>query len=224
MSEPTRIPDTHAEAWAMLPWLANGRISAEDREWIEPHVRSCEDCRRELDDQRALATQMRNAPVATAGSEQRAFAKLWSRIEAAEGASTDNGASSTNEYGHTVIRRGSSRTVRWLAAAVVVQAVGLATLGVTAWNRAGSLPADYRNVTSEEQRPTGAAVRLVFTPDTSVESMQRILAQHGLEIVAGPGQAGNFTAALAARGQSADEVLKALRADSHVVFAEPAAN
>ena len=27
----SRIPDTHAEAWALLPWLANGRISAEDR-------------------------------------------------------------------------------------------------------------------------------------------------------------------------------------------------
>ena len=23
-----RIPDTHAEAWALLPWLANGRIAA----------------------------------------------------------------------------------------------------------------------------------------------------------------------------------------------------
>ena len=22
-----RIPDTHAEAWALLPWLANGRIA-----------------------------------------------------------------------------------------------------------------------------------------------------------------------------------------------------
>ena len=23
-----RIPDTHAEAWALLPWLANGRLDA----------------------------------------------------------------------------------------------------------------------------------------------------------------------------------------------------
>ncbi len=33
-----RIPDTHAEAWALLPWLANGRIQASDREWVEAHV------------------------------------------------------------------------------------------------------------------------------------------------------------------------------------------
>jgi len=222
MSEPTRIPDTHAEAWAMLPWLANGRISAEDREWVEPHVRSCEDCRRELDDQRALATQMHDEPIAVGGSEQRAFAKLWSRIEATEGAShIDSGASAANS---PVVRRGSSRTVRWLAAAVVVQALGLATLGVTAWNR-GAPRSDYRVVTTAEQRPTGPAVRLVFTSDTSVDSMRRILEQHGLEIVAGPGQAGNFTAALPAGGKSVDEVLEALRADpQHVVFAEPVTN
>ena len=29
-----RIPDTHAEAWALLPWLANGRLAPEDaRGW-----------------------------------------------------------------------------------------------------------------------------------------------------------------------------------------------
>ena len=34
-----RIPDTHAEAWAMLPWLANGRLPAADREWVQKTIR-----------------------------------------------------------------------------------------------------------------------------------------------------------------------------------------
>ena len=38
----SRIPDTHAEAWALLPWLANGRIAPEDREWVESHLGSAE--------------------------------------------------------------------------------------------------------------------------------------------------------------------------------------
>jgi hypothetical protein len=36
----SRIPDTHAEAWDLLPWLANGRIAAGDREWVEAHVQA----------------------------------------------------------------------------------------------------------------------------------------------------------------------------------------
>ena len=47
-----RIPDTHAEAWALLPWLANGRIQASDREWVEAHVAVCAECRAELAAQR----------------------------------------------------------------------------------------------------------------------------------------------------------------------------
>ena len=47
-----RIPDTHAEAWALLPWHANGRISADDREWVEAHVAGCAECRAELASQR----------------------------------------------------------------------------------------------------------------------------------------------------------------------------
>ena len=53
----SRIPDTHAEAWALLPWLANGRIQASDREWVEAHVAGCEECRAEVAAQRKMATR-----------------------------------------------------------------------------------------------------------------------------------------------------------------------
>ena len=54
----SRIPDTHAEAWALLPLLANGRIQASDREWVEAHVAGCEECRAEIAAQRMMATAM----------------------------------------------------------------------------------------------------------------------------------------------------------------------
>ena len=53
-----RIPDTHAEAWALLPWLANGRIQAADREWVEAHVQGCAECRAELAAQRLVASEV----------------------------------------------------------------------------------------------------------------------------------------------------------------------
>ena len=88
----SRIPDTHAEAWALLPWLANGRIQASDREWVEAHVQGCAECRAELAAQRMVATadesRRCHAPATAATEEQRSFNKLWARIEASESAAT----------------------------------------------------------------------------------------------------------------------------------------
>ena len=125
------VPDTHAEAWSLLPWLANGRLPAAEREWLDAHVLSCAECRQELANQRALAGQMRaaDAAVDAAGDEQRSFDKLWSRIEAAEAATPAVSATGT---GASAPARRGSRTVRWLAAAVIVQGIGLALFGFNA--------------------------------------------------------------------------------------------
>lgn len=222
MTQSGRMPDTHAEAWALLPFLANGRIAPEEREWVELHVQSCTDCRRELAEQQPLANQMRRAEPPFVSSEQRAFAKLWTRIEAAEGAlPADEGAAD--------LRAGRSaprKTVRWLAAAVVVQAIGLALLGVTALNSRESASGDFRTVTSPATDRTGAAVRLVFAPDTSMAVVTEILSRHRLELVAGPGGAGVFTAAPVEESEEASvaSIAAALREDAHVRFAEPLGN
>ncbi len=212
------IPDTHAEAWTLLPWLVNGRISDEDREWVETHVASCEECSREVQAQRAIAGQMRDEPLPQALSAQRSFGKLWTRIEASEGAlPAAEGANASAE------RRGPSRTVRWLAAAVVVQAVGLATLGLAAWNGGTG---DFRTVADVPAvQVKGPAVRLVFDPAMSVGAMKEVLERHDLRIVAGPNGGGAFTAALAGTGSATPEsVAAALSNDARVQFAQPVAN
>ena len=221
-----RIPDTHAEAWALLPWLANGRIAATEREWVEAHVQTCAECRAELAAQRMLSTHLRDGAVATpaaANEEQRSFDKLWARIEASESATLP--ATGTSGGGYR-----ASRAVRWLAAAVVVQAVGLGVLGLSALS--GGAPSDdYTLVTREDPR-TGArvrspTVRVVFAPQASIETINTLLAHQGLEIVAGPGTAGNFTAALSAdavaSGASAESVAAVMSKDPNVSFAEPVA-
>ncbi len=213
------IPDTHAEAWTLLPWLVNGRISDEDREWVESHVASCEECSREVQAQRAMAGQMRDEPLPQALSTQRSFGKLWTRIEASEGALPDAGTAKPSAE-----RRGPSRTVRWLAAAVVVQAVGLATLGLAAWNGGAG---DFRTVTTEAPAAAAGkpAVRLVFDPAMSVGAMNEVLERHELVIVAGPNDAGAFTAALTGSGSATPEsVAESLSGDARVQFAQPVAN
>jgi len=220
-----RIPDTHAEAWALLPWLANGRIAPEDREWVEAHVQTCAECRAELAAQRMVASHVTreetDSPPQAGSDEQRSFNKLWARIEAAESASIP-----ITGTGAAVGTTRSSRTVRWLAAAVVVQALGLGVLGMSLKNN-GAMPAsdDFRTRAQEEPRLNAPAVRIVFAPSASIDSVNTLLENQGLSIVAGPGSQGNFTAELSpdavASGASAESVATVMKKDPNVTLAEP---
>jgi hypothetical protein len=220
-----RIPDTHAEAWDLLPWLANGRIATADREWVEAHVQACAECRAELAAQRKVATGMRSAgeaPLAAVADEQRSFDKLWSRIEAAETATT----TPQEDVGLAPVR--ASRTVRWLAAAVIVQGFGLALFGVQALRSGNDDAPAIRTVTREAPAQGDAPqLSLVFSPAASMESINTLLAHQGLSIVAGPGLSGNFTAALSAdavaSGASAESVAAVISKDPNVTFAQPVA-
>ena len=220
----SRIPDTHAEAWALLPWLANGRIQASDREWVEAHVAGCEECRAEVAAQRMMASTMHRGatPEAAANDEQRSFNRLWARIEASESASPASVAASD---ARPTMR--SSRTVRWLAAAVVIQGFGLALFGFNALREPSN---DLRTVADEApaSRPNAPAVRIAFAPDASIATINTLLEHQGLSIVSGPGTAGNFTAELSAdavaSGASANSVADVIAKDPNVTFAEPVAH
>jgi hypothetical protein len=218
-----RIPDTHAEAWALLPWLANGRIAAEDREWVEAHVTGCAECRAELASQRLVASHMSgdvDQPVVN--EEQKSFNKLWARIEAAESATTPGTGMKVGAGGARF-----SRTVRWLAAAVVVQAVGLGVLGFSSL-RGDSTPKDDNiTVTDPQARLNAPALRIVFAPQSSIDTINTLLTHQGLSIVSGPGIQGNFTAVLSpdavASGASAESVASVISKDPNVSFAQPVA-
>jgi hypothetical protein len=221
-----RIPDTHAEAWALLPWLANGRLAPEDREWVDAHVLGCAECRAELAAQRLVVSQVGRdeaaAPVPAASDEQRSFNKLWARIEAAESVSVGQSA---GEATPPATSR-SSRTVRWLAAAVVVQAIGLGVIGMAMFGQARD--SEFVTVSRVEAPRTHApAVRIVFAPDASIATINTLLAHQGLSIVAGPGTSGNFTAELTvdavASGASAESVAAVISRDPNVTFAQPVA-
>ena len=226
-----RIPDTHAEAWALLPWVANGRISTVEREWVEAHVSSCAECRAELAAQRMVATQMnRDATPETGNDEQRSFNKLWARIEASESAAAQVDSQMhgvTGEITDSAQPSRGSRAVRWLVAAVVLQGFGLALLGV---NSLRGTPPSGEIVTVTDvpaQRLNAPAVRLAFAPETSIGAINTLLTHQGLSLVAGPGASGNFTAELSAdavaSGASANSVAAVMSKDPNVTFAQPVA-
>jgi hypothetical protein len=223
-----RIPDTHAEAWDLLPWMANGRLAPADREWVDAHLQVCAECRAELSAQRVLSAHLSGAdgePAQAmntgASDEQRSFDRLWARIDAAESATPVAQAVSASP-------RRASRAVRWLAAAVIVQGIGLALFGFEALRSTDSGKPGYVTVTSESPvRGTAPMVSLVFEPRASIDTINTLLAHQGLSIVSGPGLSGNFTAALSAdavaSGASAESVAAVISKDPNVTFAQPIA-
>lgn len=221
-----RIPDTHAEAWALLPWLANGRIAPEDREWVEAHLQGCEECRAELATQRLVASHVTGFETASrspgTSDEQRSFNKLWARIEAME---SSDAAPAPETVGNVASPPRSSRTVRWLAAAVVVQAIGLGILGVAVNSGRGA--DEIQTVSTPEPDTSLPAVRITFAPETPIATVNTLLMHQGLTIVDGPGRSGNFTTVLStdavATGATAESVASVISKDPNVTFAQPIA-
>jgi hypothetical protein len=117
--------------------------------------------------------------------------------------------------------------VRWLAAAVVVQAIGLGALGVGALRDDGVAQDDIVTVADPMPRLDAPAVRIVFAPQASIETINTLLVHQGLSIVSGPGTQGNFTAELLpdaiASGASAESVAQVISKDPNVSFAQPVA-
>jgi anti-sigma factor RsiW len=207
---------SHEEVWHRIPWYVNGRADEAERQRIEAHVRQCDECKAEVSIQRqvmnAIATDTRIDCM-----PGMSFQRLWDRIR------TDEMA--THRAPSPPPKRVPTRSVtRWLAAAVVVEAIGITALTATFfYSRDNTQPAaEYRTVTSSAATPSSAAIRAVFSPTLSVNDLQRLLEKSGLQIVSGPTEAGVYTLAMT-QIDDRTRALAELRADPAVRFAEPIA-
>ena len=61
----------HLRAWDLLPWVVNGRASAEQVQWVDAHVAGCDDCRAELAWQRSLHRAIAAPRAMPAGGRSR---------------------------------------------------------------------------------------------------------------------------------------------------------
>ena len=207
---------SHEEVWHRIPWYVNGRADETERQRIEAHVRQCDECKSEVSIQRqvmnAIATDTRIDCM-----PGMSFQRLWDRIRADELATHREPAPPPRQ----VVNRS---VTRWLAAAVVVEAIGITALTATFfYSRDNTQPAaEYRTVTSSVATPSSDAIRAVFSPTLSVNDLQRLLEKSGLQIVSGPTEAGVYTLSIAT-AEDRTRALAELRADPAVRFAEPIA-
>lgn len=200
----------HLRAWEALPWIANGRATPEQAALVEAHLPHCADCREELEWQRRMQAALQRAvDTADADAEsERSLQALMARLDDAP------------EQGQPAA--GPRSKLTWaLAAAVVLQAVGIGALSLQLWS---AEPDDaYRTLSSEPATAPVATLRVLPDPGLSLAAWQALLQAQGLQTVGGPNSAGAYALAPApgATALPRDEALAALRANPGVRLAEP---
>ena len=225
---------THDDVWHALPFFVNGTLRGSTREEVDAHLASCAECRSEVTTQASVRDAIAREDVRQE-TTQSSFDLLWGRItdhdaiidaqaSATAALATAAAAGSTTAAGASARRAPVGGMLKWLVAAVVVEGIGLVTLGAATWssNLGLAADADYRTLSSTPAAAlSGGQIRAVFAPELALQSLQTLLSTAKLSIVGGPTEAGVYTLALDDANGSVDAALTGLRRSASVRFAEP---
>jgi len=244
MTDPEQLI-RHEQVWLLLPWLANGRLAAADREDVEGHVRQCSACERELAQQRLLCGVL-SEPDRVIHAPGPSFRKLMARIEGA-GRDSDEGAGRDfiEGTGRHHVSRSKRQRVRgftarlgqvalwrppglaWAASFLVLFGItGMLTVSYYRW----SDPV-YRTHTAVETR-TPNVLHIALDRSLTIAEVEELLHASGARMVEGPGSTGVFGVVPVVRTQGQAAIgtaqLRALavrlRGDPRVLWVQPLAD
>jgi len=218
---------SHADAWQMLPWLANGRLSGAERVRVEEHVRGCVQCTREVALQRRLC-EVLTEPERITYAPGPSFRKLMDRIDGRKpGAGAQPLISAPPALALAARRSSAWRPPGVAWAASFVLAVGLFGLATTTYR--WSQPR-YITHTAAPAPASVAVLHVAFVPSLPISEVGEALRSAGARAVEGPddtgivGVAPLVAATSAAEGSAELHTLAArLRADARVRWVEPLA-
>jgi hypothetical protein len=170
MPDPISTDHPHSEAEELLPWYATGQLDARDRDLVETHLSSCEECRRQLALERRLVSEFRaSSPQTDAG-----WARLRARIE---GPSNVHSlvARATGGFRQAFSQPGVALLAAAQAGFLIFGGAVLLSLSRPAYHALGSAPA-----------PTSANMIVMFRPDARAREINAALKTSGASLVGGP--------------------------------------
>jgi hypothetical protein len=208
----------HRLAWEVIPWVVNCRATAAQRRLLDAHLSRCEDCRLELMRQRELQSAIASEPPPAAGDVDTGLQRLFARIDRA----ADDGKAVAVGAAQQEPRRAapSSSLTHWLTAAVVVEALALAVIGVGLVARSDPAPS-YVTLSQGAGAQRGATIRIVPAPSLRIDDLQRLLQALNLQVVAGPNSVGAYDLAPQAEQPARELQIATLRADPGLRLVEP---
>lgn len=214
---PTDMASEHRRAWEAIPWVVNGSATAAQRRLLEAHLPGCDDCRLELLRQRELQSAIASEPPPAVRDVDTGLQHLFARIDRV---GEDVPAAAASAPGREPRRATApSSLTLWLTAAVVVEALALAVLGVGLVARSDPAPA-YVTLGSDAAN-RGATIRIVPAPSLRIDDLQRLLQALNLQVVAGPNSVGAYDLAPQAEQPARELQISTLRADPGLRLVEP---
>ncbi|WP_162301119.1 zf-HC2 domain-containing protein [Xanthomonas prunicola] len=177
-----------SHAWELMPAVLLDSATEEENTWLIAHVAKCASCSAEFAQQNRLR-QALALPSAVKLDPNAGLQRLLGRLDAPE--------QHTEPKRVPTARRSGSWTVRALAAAALVQAIGLGVMGVKLASPAPSH--DYRTLSSATALPMPqGAIRVVPDAKMTVADWDQLLHAQQLQVVGGPNDMGAYTVVPAA--------------------------
>ena len=231
----------HRQTWDLIPWLVNETLDDAQRGIVEIHLGECADCREELVFQRnvhaGITEELSTLDVAATATLSRLFERIDAEDEAVLGVRNFDPLEA-DVVRPVAVSMHSERRFRLshlLAAAVIVEAIGLVSLGtmLAGQRDATSTTSGFVTLSEGRQEAVAASIRLVPSPTLSIGGLQSLLGQTGLRIV--DSNAGGTILALGfdssftlpangepgAQRRRVEEAVRRLRANNGVLLAEP---
>ena len=207
MRMPTDTGRDCARAWEAMPWVLQDSAAQEQTEWLVSHLAECDGCRAEFEQQKRLRLAM-SLPADVSIDPELGLRRLLARIDA--------------PVQETAPSRGTggSWLTRALVAAVLIQAVGLGTLGARFWAEGTAQPA-YRTLSQEVAHVPAGAIHVV--PDTGMKlaDWNTLLRSMQLQVIGGPNDVGAYTVMPAGGTAASTQMVQRLRSAHGVRLAEP---
>ena len=197
-----------ARAWEIMPWALQATAAPGQCEWLVHHLAQCEACSAEFAQQSRLRCAL-SLPSDVPVDADKGLQHLLERLDAPEPETAP------------VRRWSSGRLTRALAAAVVLQAIGIGALGVRLWSDQAPR---YRTLSQPALLEPAGALRVVPATGMTLAGWNKLLHDLGLRVIDGPNDAGAYAVVPAEPASSSASALRKLRADRDIRLAEPVDN
>jgi hypothetical protein len=208
----------HDEAWLLLPWLANGRLSCEQQVWVDEHVQSCAKCTEELAVQQRLCEGF-TAPDRVTYAPGPSFRKLLDKLDSPSSVDAEKPESRVRaRAGAARLKQALWRPPGFAWAASFILMVGMTAMIATAYR--WSQPAYVTH--SDAAAPARSGVlHISFDRGLTLDEVGQVLQVNGAQMVDGPDSIGVVGITPAKSADSLQDLATRMRADPRVRWVEP---
>ena len=221
----------HQDVQLLLPWYVNNTLKTDEKGLVESHLKVCLQCREQMVELREISHHVAYDVDPLSVKALLSFSELSERIHESKLAIPDQTKKTFTLADFKCPRIGSNKKKSFSGYAVFVQAatVLIVITGMIHFNELDSAKNQnnqfYTLSSSNNVALMKNEIRVVFSKTVNKIQIDQTLLSVDGKIISGPSQQGVYVIRINdinVSGREITELVAKLRAQSHIVFAEPA--